>query len=449
MVVTRPLPSLLAALLSFACSPSAPAPPAAGLPQALARGLARAAPLGRAALAAAEPAPGGRLSITHEPAVLQVYRSTRVSLTAHLPPAHAHARCRWTFGGSVAPELPPEEAPSDACAIEHTFIGGTADERVTVVASDGAWTDSATRIVPLERLPVMQRRPSSDDEARGVPDKPKGSEDFRLAIIADTSTMERAALEALAQRIVALGADVVIHLGGHAESGGQEWTLLREALAERLRAADIPLLPAVAPADLEAGSEVRRPLGKGGEQLELLDGARFPERWAFSHHGVFMAFVSGAEQSGEALDWLRTRLSEAQIYESRLVFSYLPLHPFGEAVPAGAGPHTLGPKFKVYELLLRARTTAFISAGHRVYFKGRYGALAVVSVGSAAAGGQRLLGHDVPQPASLVVMDIVRGLPEKVFALVPAPGTSTGVTEPFAAPFDEAYLPETVEVYTR
>ena len=129
------------------------------------------------------------------------------------------------------------------------------------------------------------------------------------------------------------------------------------------------------------------------------------------------------------------------------MFSYLPLHPFGEHVPEGAGSHTLGPKFKVYELLLRARTTALLTAGHHVYFKGRYGALPVVSVGSAVAGGQRLLGSDVAQAASITVMDVERGLPQRVFALTSAPATDGA--EPFDTILDEAYLPETVEVYTR
>jgi len=259
--------------------------------------------------------------------------------------------------------------------------------------------------------------------------------------------MEAPALSALARRIVAIDADLVVHLGGHARDG-QEWIRLREGLAEGLRAADIPLLPAIAPADLAAEPEVRRPLGQGGAQLELLDGASFPERWTLSHEGVFFAFVSGAEQPAAALDWLRDRLAEAQIYESRLVLSYLPLHPFGERAPEGPGPHTLGPRFKVYELLLRARTTAFISAAHGVYYKGRYGALPVVSVGAASNGGARLLGDDTPQPPSIAVIDVERGLPQRVFALaagdadVPSDGA-------FPSMLDEAYLPETVEVYTR
>ena len=39
-------------------------------------------------------------------------------------------------------------------------------------------------------------------------------------------------------------------------------------------------------------------------------------------------------------------------------------------------------RFRLYELFLRARVTAVISAGYRVFFEGRYGALPVISVGT-------------------------------------------------------------------
>jgi len=434
---------LLLAVSACAAEPAPPIPTTSG--RALPRLLHDQATLGRPALEAdpsRDPA-ADPVQISHDPDVLQVYRSTRVSLAVTLPAEHRQARCRWSFADAEA--APPGSADPSRCAVEHTFIGGAADERVSVTISDGAWSKTLTRIIPLERLPVSTR-PVEAEAAGNVPEKPRGPNSFRMVVIADTSGADSSRLAALAGRIVAIDADLVVHLGGHARDG-EEWNRLRETLVEGLRAAKIPLLSAVSPSDLELGPEVRRPLGKDGEQLDLTDGAHFPDRWSFSYEGVFMAFTSGADQSREALDWLRDRLTEAQVYESRLVFSYLPVHPFGEHVPDGAGSHTLGPKFKVYELLLRARTTALFSAGHHVYFKGRYGALPVVSVGSAGSGGQRLLGSEVAQAPSFTVMDVERGLPQRVFALTSTPATDG--TEPFDTILDEAYLPETVEVYTR
>lgn len=428
--------------------PSEPAPPTPSVPgRALPRIAHDDATIGRPTLTEAAPPDAEAVDpvrITHDPEVLQVYRSTRVSLAVTLPADHRNATCRWSFASNEEDGAPADTRLSP-CAVEHTFIGGAANERVSVEIVDGTWTKSLTQIIPLERLPVTTR-PVEPEAAGNVPAKPSSPNSFRMVIIADTSGADAALLGALARRIVAIDTDVVVHLGGHA-ADGEEWNRLRETLVEGLRAADIPLLSAVSPADLTLGPEVRRPLGKGGEQLDLTDGAHFPERWSFSYEGVFMAFMSGADQTSDQLDWLRDRLAEAQVYESRIVFSYLPLLPFGEHIPEGTGSHTLGPKFKVYEILQRARTTALLTAGHFVYFKGRYGALSVVSVGSAAKGGQRLLGNDLAQPPSITVMDVERGLPQRVFALTSAPATDGAV--PFDTILDEAYLPKTVDVYTQ
>lgn len=426
---------VVVAILITACPAEPPPAPsvigARGLPS-----LPESEALGVPSVGEDDPADEDAVRIEHDPEVLQVYRSTPMHLWVELPPEHPDARCRWSFGGGAT----PNDAPT-ACEIDHTFIGGTADERVTVVVSEGAWTTTINRIIPLERLPVSTRR-IEPAPSGATPDKPSGPNTFRMALIADTAGAPGPRLAAIARRIVAIDADLAVHLGGQAEDA-LGWGLVREHLVEGLRAAEIPLLAGISPADLALGPEVRRPLIGDGQPLELADGEGFPERWALSFRGVYLVFISGAEQPPEALKWLRERLGEAQVYESRLVFSYLPLHPFGEHVPVGPEPHTLGPRFKVYELLLRARATALLSAGHEVYFKGRYGALPVVSVGSAGAGGKRLLGADVPQPASLVVVDIERGLPTRVFAL------ADDGQEPLSVVLDEAFLPETVEVYTQ
>jgi hypothetical protein len=438
------LPLVALSLTVLTCRGEAPAPPASII---AARGLARvitADAVGAPALAiTSRNADGERagLRIEHEPATLQVYRSTPMRLWVELPPERAGAECRWSFGGGATPD-----DAARACAIERVFIGGSADERVSVTINDGAWSETTTRIIPLERLPLSTRQVEPDLPGN-IPEKPKGRDAFRLVVIADSAGADGERLAAIARRIVSIDADLVVHLGAHADDG-EGWSRQREALLEGLRAARIPLLPAVSPGDLVIGPEVRRPLAGDDEPLELADAVLFPERWTMSFRGVLFVFVSGADQSADALAWLRERLSEGQVYESRLVFSYLPLHPFGERRPDAAGATTLGPKFKVYELLLRARTSALFSAGHAVYYKGRYGALPVVSVGSPAVAGERLLGSDFAQPASLTVVDVVRGLPERVFALADG-DEATSEDEPLSRIIDEAFLPPTVEVYTQ
>ena len=115
--------------------------------------------------------------------------------------------------------------------------------------------------------------------------------------------------------------------------------------------------------------------------------------------------------------------------------SYLPLHKFGDAHLG-----SLDKRFRLYELFLRARVTTLFSAGYRVYFNGRYGALPVVSVGALAGPGGKLSGSDFAQPNSFVVVDQVGGVKQRVLAV-------EGPT--FDAVFDEGLLPESVEVYTR
>lgn len=372
-------------------------------------------------------------AIEATPDQLMVYRSTPVTLkiktTGELPTGLG---CRWRMGDG-SPEL-------EGCEVEHVFLGGSADARIAVSLTLGGEEISLTRIVPLERLEVLKRAEDPDSELPRAPDGPTA---FRAVFLADTAPLDPEALDALVGAVSALSPRLVIHLGGLADpSDSSGWTVLRDRLVERLRGQDVPVLVAPSPGDLAAGAEVRRPMDGRGKPLELIDGDGFPGRYALSFRGVFFAILSGADQEldgATGLKWLRARLAEAQVYESRVVLSHLPLHPFS-AKGAAAG-ELLGPRFKLYELLHRGRVTALVSSG-QAFFKGRYGALPVLAVGSAATGGT-LLGVEREQPSSLAVIDFEDGVPARVFAVVSRDG------KPFSALFDETLLPETVEVYTR
>jgi hypothetical protein len=379
-----------------------------------------------------------RPGIAFAPAVLRVYRATPVELSA-TPPAHvtaeawAQARCRWSFGDGT----PPQEG----CVISHTFARGTSDERVavTVQLSDTTW--ETTRIVPLERLPVSAAAPAAAAlGADGVPAPPKdGPTSFRMVFVAATG-FEDVDWGVVLEGVRRLKPGLVVHAGPVVPEGSEGldgWERVREGFAEPLRQDGVPVVWALAPSDLVGEAMVRRPAaGLVGDDLELAPGSVFPERYALAFRGVFIAVVTGAEQSKEHIEWLRTRLSEAQVYESRVVVSHLPIHPF-----SGRSGAVLAPKFKLYELFLRERVSLLATAGHAVFFDGRYGALPVLSVGRLAGPAEALAGHDVPQAPTLAVVDVEGGQLVRTFAL-----------ERDAAVWrllDPGYLPETVEVYTR
>lgn len=380
------------------------------------------------------------LSWSFSPEVLRVYRDTAVSLKVdRLPPEHEGARCTWNFGDGT-PRV-------DGCTVGHTFRGGQADQIVTLTLQDGPWTWRSVRTVPLERLPVGPAVGEGEVGASGaVPAPPaETATSFRLALIADTATATAttkgagvpetvtAALRALAGP---LRPGLVIHLGGlvGADATGQAWEHARQRIARPLAEAGVPTVWSTSPTD-RAAHPAPPPLAG----VQPLDVAGYPDRYTFTYKGAFF-LVFGLDRQEDGLDeatlaWMREQLGRARVYQARFVVSYLPLHKLQDAHLG-----SLDKKFRLYEIFLRARVTALFSAGYRVYFRGRYGALPVVSVGALTPPGGKLAGTDFAQPTSLAVVDVVDGVPEHVFGVV-------GPT--FDKRFDEGLLPGTVEVYTR
>ncbi|MGM0575318.1 MAG: hypothetical protein ACQEXJ_06270 [Myxococcota bacterium] len=371
------------------------------------------------------------LSWSFEPPALQVYRSTAVHFRLdEAPEGHESASCTWKFGdGSTAEE---------GCNVSHTFHGGQADQVVTLTLRDGDWSWTSTKTVPLERLPVVEGLLEDEEQALdGLPAPPEeGETSFRFAVVADSAANNGVpadvgeAVDILAEQV---RPGLVIHAGGVVlpEAGDEAWDGVRGTLVRPLQHADIPVAFATAAGDRQADVDLPRP------DLQMIDDRHYPERYTFTHKGAFFLVFSPGEDGvpEETLVWMREQLSKARVYEARYVVSHLPLHKFGDEHLG-----SLDKKFRLYELFLRARVTTLFSAGYRVYFKGRYGALPVVSVGALAAPGGTLSGADFSQPPSFVVVDQVKGAPERVFAVV-------GPT--FDLTLDESTLPETVEVYTR
>jgi hypothetical protein len=430
----------LALFTLYACADASPvAEPAKPMPEIVGVGLTGI----RGALMASSPAildptvevPEAPVQWVFSPPELQVFRATAVHLTAAVALAdRPKATCRWNFGdGSPTVE---------GCDVSHTFHGGQADQLVTLNVTDGAWSNKSTRTLPLERLPVdptLGEKEALVGEAAGnaLPNRPAlGASNLRIAIVADSAAQGgvHADVSAAVEQIIeTVRPGLVVHAGGlvTAEAKGQEWEDVRSAMVEPLERASIPMVTALSPADKAAGAKIP------ATRIQLLDGAHYPERYTFTSQGAFfLVFGSGTDGvSEDTIRWMRDQLGQSRIYEARYVISHLPLHKFGD-LHVGS----LDKRFRLYEIFLRSRVTALFSAGYRVYFKGRYGALPVVSVGSLAGPGGALSGVDFEQPSSFVVVDQIDGVPERIFAVAGPDFTRT---------FDESNLPENVEVYTR
>ena len=371
------------------------------------------------------------LSWHFSPDQLQVYRSTAVALkTDRLPAGHERAECVWNFGDGTPLER--------GCEVSHTFHGGQSDQLVTLTLEDGDWSYETSRRIPLERLEVVHGLLDGDGgTSQTIPGLPADtSTSFRFAVVADTSALIKGAEQprALHALVDTVSPELVIHVGGfaHREQAKSGFDDLNNMLLKPLRDAGVSVAWALGPNDLTLRSS---PDKKG---LQIVDAKDFPERYSFTHKGsFFLVFATDAQQSvtEDTLEWMRNQLAAARVYEGRYVLSYLPLHKFGEEHLG-----SLDKKFRLYELFLRSRVSAFFSAGYSVYFKGRYGALPVVSVGAISGTGGRLSGHDFSQNNSFVVVDVIKGTPERIFA-VDGPD--------FVRPFDEKLLPASVEVYTR
>lgn len=364
-----------------------------------------------------------------QPKMLRVYRATEVRLSVtSKPQGREKARCEWRLEG----------ARREGCSLVHEFVGGLSDARVTLRLVEGDWSLETTKLIPLERLPVVAGLGETEAGAGKLPAAKKTPRSFRFALISDTASQGgvpseiHAGVRALADTI---RPELVFHLGGSVMRGAGDggWDAMRESILEPLQRADIHTLWAMGPTEIAEGARVRRP------DLELIEGRDFPFRYTFAYKGVFFLVFSVQHADGideATLRWLKEALAKSRVYESRFVMSYLPLNKFTDTHVG-----SLKKKLRLYEIFMRSRVTAFFTGAYRVYFQGRYGALPVVSTGALVGPGGKLSGTTLSQKSSLTVVDIKDHGLKRLFAM-------EGPT--FLERFDESQLPESVEeVYSR
>jgi hypothetical protein len=415
------------------------------------------------------------------PATLDVYRDTRVTFRVEdagaLPSGWTF---EWTFGDGAPPQT--------GARVEHDFRGGQADYLASLTVRDGDRTVYVgTRKVPLERLPVV---PLGEPEDRtdfapdlSIPPPPEpGETSFRFVVISDSNgpygsiAQGTPVPKAVASIVGAVRPELVVHNGdmvaGQRADFTREhlermWEGYHEAITQPLLLAGIPLAPVAGNHDASPNIPREREMFRHQwrrpafvPELTFVADRDYPIRYTFTHKGALFVVMDGASGRVEEGDlrWLRTQLESAKIYTARFVFSHVPLHKFtdahfGDVVqreeaheelrrPAGEDEleySGLDKHFRVYNLFLETNVTMLFSGHYEVYYKGRYGALRVVSTGNIAGTRRALSGQDRGQGPSYVVVDVVGGRPKHVFA-VRGPD--------FRSRFDESELPSEVEVYT-
>jgi len=366
-----------------------------------------------------------RIIIEAEPSHLRVWDNTKVTLRARAASGQAFSRFVWHFEDG-SPEVTAEE-------VVHTFPESVRDRYVTVEAYDTA----GEKVVVSKRLAVERLEVVQFDEGAGartsLPSRPgPAAGSARLMLVRGPLGTD------VAQRVVdaaiaIVRPDVVVLMGDVVGSPGEA------ALLQALDQAKLPVLVVPGPAEIKASEgtgtlaagQVRDPEGR----LVSLDFRPLSLERVLVINEVALVVLDSVPEVADApsLAYARHALQKASVYPARVVLSWRPLARLveGESVADRA--------YRLYEHMLRERTTLYASGASGVHFQGRYGGLRVASVGLARkAACERLFGTDTCQPGTTAVVDIAKGEVKRIFFLL----------EPeFRSPEPDESLPPEVDRY--
>ncbi len=279
----------------------------------------------------------------------------------------------------------------------------------------------------------------------------------RIAVISDLngsygSTEYSAEVTAAVERIVGLAPDLVICTGDMI--AGQRlspkltedelmamWEAFHAHVTDPLARAGIPMLVTPGNHDASAypGFERERQVfdrvwTARAPEVEILDGERFPFRYAVSHGGVLLigldATVPG-RLDPEEMDWTTQILrEEAGRHRATIVFGHMPIW----AITQGRENDVIGdPAFE--EMLTRGGASLYLSGHHHAYYSFRSGGLLQVSQACLGGGPRRYLGtgRRAAKAFGLIDIDAAGAVTETAYA---APD--------FTAVLSLASLPETL-----
>jgi hypothetical protein len=365
--------------------------------------------------ALAEVAPAVEYQWAWEPSELMVFRDTPVKLNVTVPRVK-QAGCEWDFGDGDR---------ARGCDVQHVFRGGLADAWVTLTLTDEAGRQLATekRKLPLERLPVapLEAR-DQPDETTALPAHPQGEDARRILFLGPVHGVERleatvkAAREAIHPDLVVLTGDL---LPEFSEAAFADWM---GTFLTPLTAGSVPVVVMPGEADLATPLAGKVFLATTTQilfkpVLDYQDEGGYPSWFSFVFGKAYVIVVDSAagDLSDARFRWMKKELTRAAAYPTVLVVSHLPLAAY-TATDSGHVERA----YKVSELLLRYRGTWLVTGHYPVFFDGRFGDVRTVSVGGATADCQPLLGEQICQGATALVMDLVGSDSPRVYGLAGA-----------------------------
>lgn len=254
------------------------------------------------------------------------------------------------------------------------------------------------------------------------------AEPFRIAVISDLngsygSTRYGDAVHAAIARITDMKPDLVISTGDMV--AGQQtnphlpddqvtamWRAFDAAVTTPLAEAGIPFVvtPGNHDASAYGGFEQEREIysrvwGSRAPDLDFVDRADFPFRYALSANGVLLVSLDvttlGA-LSNSQFAWLDDLLTqEAPRHKAVVLFSHLPLWPFAEK----RQNDVIGDP-KLQDLLVRHGVDLYLSGHHHAYYPGVADGILMVSQSCLGSGPRVLLGATHRSPKSFTFIDI-------------------------------------------
>ena len=256
----------------------------------------------------------------------------------------------------------------------------------------------------------------------------RAADALRIAVISDLngsygSTEYSPEAAGAIARILELAPDLVICTGDMV--AGQQaspkltepqlmamWSAFHATVTDPLKAAGIPLLVTPGNHDASAypGFELERKVfdttwTKRAPEIEILDGERYPFRYAASFQGMLLVgldITTSGTQPVEETEWTAQILREqASRHRATIVFGHLPIW----AVSKGRESDVIGDQ-AFQDMLVQGGASAYLSGHHHAYFPSRTGGLLQVSQARLGSGPRKYLGTDLTAIKAFGVIDI-------------------------------------------